>query len=314
MAQYEWLPTECAPRHYPARIVEGILWFEDGSGHRVPSGKLVANGWGRIGSTRVIGEALKPLPVELEISWLSVPEARFYSGAFKLPKSRIARLFREGIEDAFGAGRLPYLHIAVGTAPGGDVTVWCTDGAVCRSVIGFTANPVEKDWASFEPGTEREAYCREAWARAVPEAERERVLNTAPPLGQWGRWRRRFGWTPSLSCPETPRHLWIDGLNGEREIYAAPEWEDPWPDRSAPEALRASWQTAGGEVRMAHVTFDPQESFEALSRFAEARPAELGRIAMEVEISERFPDAAVTLRDSQLALPLEKCKVEVFRQ
>ncbi|MBS8226401.1 DUF2931 family protein [Vannielia litorea] len=315
MSRHAWLPTECAPRDYPAELTYfGVFPEGEARGLALPLRRTVANGWGAVGSTLLTGDPDKPLPERVELSWLSLAEGVHYGGSFSLPRSRLARLFAQGIDDPVEGRRGAWTKLAVGMAPGGDVVVWLTDGAFTRSVMGFQAAPEPLDWAQEEPGVDLAGYCRDGWARALPEARRAAVMGAKVPLGQWGRWRRRFGWTPSVFCPGTHRHLWIDSLNGEREIYAAPDWEDPWPDRAAPLALRASWETAGGEVRIAHVTFDPQESFEAFSRFAEARPADLGRIALEVEISDRFHDAAVTLRDSQIALPLENCKVEVFRQ
>lgn len=95
MEKYYWLPTECAPKNYPARIYSGYLVYEGGSVY-VPSSAFINNGWGEIGSTHAVGDDFKPVPYRLDLTWFSYTESKFYTGSFELPKEKISQLFQEG--------------------------------------------------------------------------------------------------------------------------------------------------------------------------------------------------------------------------
>ena len=92
MNKYGWLPTESSYEKYPMSIIAGDLVFSDGTSIYIPSSKIIENGWGELGSTHVVGERLKPLPVKIEISWFSYTEDKFYSGVFSLPYEKITAI------------------------------------------------------------------------------------------------------------------------------------------------------------------------------------------------------------------------------
>ena len=93
---FDWLATECAPKAYPTYLVKGDLIYAAGDSLYVPDHRDVYNGWGVSGSTHVVGDQFKPLPVQLELTWFSYTEDKFYTGKFELPANKLLELFRAG--------------------------------------------------------------------------------------------------------------------------------------------------------------------------------------------------------------------------
>lgn len=52
-AEYDWLPTESAPKKYPVYLIRGDLFLADSSSLYIPDRIDVANGWGEWGSTHI---------------------------------------------------------------------------------------------------------------------------------------------------------------------------------------------------------------------------------------------------------------------
>src|SRR5438046_1377285 len=96
MDKYKWLPTECAPKRYPMTILRGDLIFKNGGSIYIPEGKILYNGWGETGSTHLAGDAFKPVPYKLSITWFSYTEDKFYQGIVDLPYDTISKLFEDG--------------------------------------------------------------------------------------------------------------------------------------------------------------------------------------------------------------------------
>ncbi|MCP3873094.1 MAG: DUF2931 family protein, partial [Desulfobacteraceae bacterium] len=89
MKKFEWLPTECAPKNYPMKIVRGDFIFKNKNSIYIPDGRFIMDGWGEVGSIDIVGEDFKPLPVRLRILWFSYTEDKFYAGDFDLPYEKI---------------------------------------------------------------------------------------------------------------------------------------------------------------------------------------------------------------------------------
>ncbi len=89
MEKYEWLPSESGFKQYPMGIIKGDFIFSDNSSKYIPGSATINNGWGRLLSMHISGEALQPVPVKLSIHWFSYVEDKFYKGIFDLPPQRL---------------------------------------------------------------------------------------------------------------------------------------------------------------------------------------------------------------------------------
>ena len=126
MSKYRWYPTESAPKLYPIEIVKDDLIFSDGSSIYIPDHKIVSNGWGETNFTYISGDDIKAIPVQLDISWFSYVENKFFSGSFTLSYDEILSRFEKGIISPVNGDKTTYNRIIVGLAPEGEVSVWLT--------------------------------------------------------------------------------------------------------------------------------------------------------------------------------------------
>lgn len=125
--KFEWSPAAGSSEFYPMEIYHCDFIFADGS-KIGPEMREVSTVWGDNGGTSVIGDVLKPVPVALDICWLSFTENKFYSGRFELPYALISQQFKNGFEDYSWTSDTErhlahhsYDFINVGMAPGGIV-------------------------------------------------------------------------------------------------------------------------------------------------------------------------------------------------
>ena len=184
--RFEWLPTECAPKKYPMKIVQGDLIFENGRAAYIPSGKILDNGWGKQGSIHIVGDSFKPVPVKMEIVWFSYTENKFYGGSFDLPHKKMFELFHEGFFMPSTGQKTTYSTIMVGVAPRGEISVWLGMGIVVE-VASFQAEEIDFDWKRVlnNPDVSREEYIQEILKNRLNEKELAILEKEGPPKGQW---------------------------------------------------------------------------------------------------------------------------------
>ncbi len=111
---YDWSPSESAPKHYPAKILQNYYQYKNGKGLNIPGRTAGGSGWGFPGGVYSVGSEFKPVPDSLFVHWFSAAEGKFYKGAFKLPERKI--------DSALNAGRSIYIY--TGFAPHGSVVVF----------------------------------------------------------------------------------------------------------------------------------------------------------------------------------------------
>jgi hypothetical protein len=219
-SKFEWLPTECAPINYPARILRSYFVFPDGSTIYIPGDQLIQNGWGKSGSVHIIGEKLKPVPSQLIIQWFSYLENRFYSGRFDLPVDRIHELFRLGVPSPGETSkRVEYKKIAVGVAPGGDVSLWMIAERTRTEVASFRAPEKELPWKWVldNPDITRIQYVADALKEALAPEVLLEIKKQQLPLGRWQEDTQRWNWDPMVKGPFRSVEFWVSSFNGENE-------------------------------------------------------------------------------------------------
>ncbi|OEK09430.1 hypothetical protein A8C32_11980 [Flavivirga aquatica] len=112
--KYDWSPSECAPQHYPARILTNNFQYKNGGGVGTLQVTAGGMGWGRVGAGYAVGERLKPVPDSLFVNWFSITEGKFYKGRFKLSN--------KVLEKNLKAGKSSYVYTCF--APHGRVVVY----------------------------------------------------------------------------------------------------------------------------------------------------------------------------------------------
>ena len=318
MSTFDWLPTECAPKDYPARIVRGTLLFGDGGSVPIPGDQLINNGWGAVGSTHIVGPSLKPVPVQLELRWFSYLEDRFYAGRFELPSARMLELFGAGAASPRPGPRLKYDTVIVGVAPGGDVSVWMGAQRIVTEVATYRAAVAELSWTAVldNPGIPRAKYIADALKEALPAEVLKRVTGTPVPAGRWGAvYARRLPWTPRLRGTLAATDLWVRCFNGEHEWLdlsgTRKDVDSPPLTRGVPRELTLTWRHGSGADLRSVVTLDEREVFAAFAKLAMADPG-----APMTLLLEPAPDATrveLFLQQRELLYRFENASTRSFR-
>ena len=232
--RFDWSASDSAPQYYAMKIIFGTLYFRGGTGGTgVPGGGVISHGWGLMNSTHVSGEALKPLPDKLDITFFSYLEDQFYRGTFDLPYDTILKLFQE--EEAkpkrktMKGDELPNKYkIIVGVAPGGTVAAWIQSQGQKELFFG-KAQKVEMDFtnASKIPMASREE--RTAYVKKVAERESTpdilaTIRKNGVPFNKWADFRKTYNWTPAFAAntPPSKDKVGISFYGGEGEDFKFP--------------------------------------------------------------------------------------------
>lgn len=308
---FEWLPTESAPKRFPIRLLRGDLFFVDGKSIYVPDSRDVANGWGARGSTHIVGDELKPVPVRLEVEWFSYTEDRFYQGAFNLPADAMTALFKAGVTDPRTGRPLGFERIIVGVAPEGLVSVWMAAGAEVVEVAAFTAPHASLPWKRVidNPKLSRGDFIRQVLKVRLGDEGLARFDREGVPKGLYQGYRVQYLWGPQISGDGTPTGLWIRSFNGENAYIGQAGSAIPRDSRPVPAEMMLDWTMPGGMPLSAKITFDEAEVFAAFAKLS--RGDATHQLAVEIEVAGQT--ASVSLRDDKYILPLQKAHIEVFR-
>lgn len=279
MDRFDWRVTECAPRGYPVRVIQGDLVFDDGGSLYVPSRRVVNNGWGADGSIHLAGDDLKPVPVRLILTWLSYTEDRFYHGSFDLPADRMLTLFRNGLPSPRNGRHITYARMIVGMAPGGHVSVWMGAERVVTEVAAFRGSQADVPWAGVlgDPDVTREAHVAATLEETRTIRSKELLAERPDLAGRWASYSScRFIWSPRTEPGSPVRAVWIHGFNGEAEyVDLAPRvgaGSAAAVARAVPRKLISRWTHPAGMEMTTEAQLDEIETFAAFQEQSEGGP------------------------------------------
>jgi hypothetical protein len=307
---YDWLPTECAPAACPMFLVKGRLLFAGGGGIPIPDQRHVSNGWGRRGSTHIVGPAKKPAPAQLALAWFSHTENKFFAGVFPLPERAIAELMATPIADTH-AGNSSFNRIIVGMAPGGLVSVWAGATIEALEVATFEAPEVDLPWETVlkNPDITREEYVQAVLTQKLGAEGLEQLRRQGVPVGLFQGYRKQYRWRPWVTGAGTPDRLQIRSFNGENAVILPTGPIVPRELRPVPSQILLDWVAPGGERILAEITFDEGEVFEAFSSLTQGSDVQLG-----LRIETALHGVGASLHTERSGFPLKKIAVRQGRR
>jgi hypothetical protein len=308
--KFEWLPSECAHRRYPMTLIHGDLILKDGSSLYVPAKAIIHNGWGEPGSTHVVGETMKSLPVKLTATWFSYTENKFFSGEFLLPYDLILQQFRTMISPH--TGKLSTSHdIRVGFGPEGAVSVWVSGDRISVEVGKYRAKEVAMDWKSVLDNDQvsRSDFIDEVLHFSLTPPQLSELKEHGVPSGISDHYSKQYRWELSVTG-QINRLLYLKTLNGEEEFYDFVTTSNIRPSRGLPKSLVVYWDTKMGFKYEADVRFDETEitaAFKKLSAEKTDRPMQL-----KLEISDNPSVIHASLDDGKYVILLNKTEVKAY--
>jgi hypothetical protein len=306
--KFEWLPTECADRRYPMQLISGRFYSSDGEIVPIPTGKIINNGWGEVGSLRVVGAVHKPVPERLTLSWFSFAEDRFYGGNVPLPHDSLVQRFAEGFEEPLTRARVTWAYIIVGMGLGGWTSVWLAGSGIVTEVATARLEPVTMDWKRVldNPGIERADFVRRTLSRRLGEDGSEALARNGPPVSSWPRYAQRDRWRLVVAGSAVPQHIFLRGFNGERQFHDFTR-SRPGVFESLPTRAQLVFLSPRGSKLLAETRFDEAEIFSAFDR---AKTAGGAPVTLRFDVDARSRVSFV-LEGPAGRTPLQRSRVDL---
>jgi hypothetical protein len=308
--KFNWLPSECAHRRYPMRLIQGDLILKDGSSLYVPAKAIIHNGWGEPGSTHVVGERMKSLPIKLTATWFSFTENKFFSGEFVLPSDLILEHFRTMISPH--TGKVSTSHsIRVGFGPEGAVSVWVSGNRVSVEVGKYKATEVTLGWEAVTKNDQisRPDYIDSILQETLTPLQLSELKEHGVPSGTSDHYSKQYKWVLSVTG-QINRLLYLKTLNGEEEFYDFATTSNVRPSRGLPRSVLVYWDTKMGFKYEAEVHFDEAEvtaAYKKLSAGKVDHPMQL-----KLEISDNPRVIHTSLDDGKYVILLDKTEVKTY--
>ncbi|MBF0576895.1 DUF2931 family protein [Dysgonomonas sp. GY617] len=322
--KYEWLPTECAPKMYPVWIVSGYFSSEEKIVAFVPNYDFVDNGWGKHGSTELVGSELKLLPDELFIEWFSFTENKFYKGTFSLPKDTIIALMERGFPVIDKRLHQTYRYLLVGLAPGGTVAVWLrsSDGWVTE-VGHYQAEEITRTLESFlgelrtwgwvqELDMDPKDVTQEDFRNSFlykNESRAGRHLDSIQgkiPFGLWDKYREKFLFRVRMDYDDPTAvtdMVLSEYYNGEEEsVQIYPQNDNGFKMRARIRFFNTYW-SFGRTLKETTVMMDETELMEAYNTLYEGNPNR--EIELRVHVNKENNFIRLWLSDPHAEYPKE---------
>lgn len=235
--KFYWNPGQSAPNYYPVETSNIFFAFADGGG----VGGLGAisgyggNSWGINTAGAAVGREFKPVPIRLDITYLSYAENKFYTGSFKLPYHTMLSLFQKGWPDFNYSFNPPkpitdtYNEIIVGMAPGGMVVVWLSGAGYKTEVGSFQAHDtiiamptfIDMIGSGHSPENDDQSIFVSRIMKDSAIAENFKVKGL--PLGLWQKYRQKFNIKPTLVYDQLVEvntyNMQMDFYNGEQYYW-----------------------------------------------------------------------------------------------
>lgn len=190
MTKKTYLVSGSAPRLYPTETFFGNLMWTDDDGISVPYCCPFADEWGKPVSMYVDDEKAFPVPLFIDMIWLSLVENKFYSIEEDLPTDDIEQLLQETDE---GNGQPLYNYIVVGMAPYGQVALWLHGDKRAKLLGWMEAEEMDVDFEDFCPSTNlsRNEYV-EMMLKSSDEAYANLTTNGLPPRDLFDNYMKQF--------------------------------------------------------------------------------------------------------------------------
>jgi len=298
---FEWGPALSCPDLYPMEVYYNRFIYADGSGDGFPETPLYGGPWGHSGGSAVVGDDSKPMPIGLDITWLSFTENKFYTGSFKLPYDSILELFKKGYDDYYwddttesmAARHDTYNTIIAGVAPGGLVVVWLQGARFRVEVAHFQAKETTVNMKDFMHRDDLNVT-KDEYVKSMMEDEKDVTDNLAKngiPYGLWDKYRQRFNMRPIIQYDQhhvvRTDKIDIGFFNGENDVMILDRLtaKNEFTKRARIKEIGINWIDSLGFKKQPYylgIKFNEAEMFKAYKEIYDDDPNQEGELVIEV--------------------------------
>ena len=141
--KFDWEIGLSAPKYYSS-IPSIRFYYNNKIVHSASSDFGIDPGWGQTAGGYASGKDPDEIPDSLVVNWDCGVDMVNYELKTILPREKMLQLFQNPVTDLYGETR-PYSLIIVGTAPGGNVTVWMRAVNVLTEIAKFKATEKKKN-------------------------------------------------------------------------------------------------------------------------------------------------------------------------
>lgn len=283
--KFEWEPGMSAPKNYPMEGYRIKFIYPDSTGISWPLDVAgLGTGWGEESGSVAVGDDKKPLPIGLEISWLSYTEDQFYNGSFKLPYDTILNLFEKGWPDFNYSTNPPiqtkssYNQIIAGMAPGGVVVVWLSGAGHIIDIGRFQATKTNINMNAFigrsDIKVDQDNYVKDFFSYKEAKEFKDNLEKNGIPYGLWDKYRQRFIMRPTViyDWPKLIKtsQLALNYYSGEEEtLDSATIEKNEYTSRVRPQKFSFYWYVdSAGKNQGYQLTVEFNEA-EIMKAYAE---------------------------------------------
>ena len=281
--QYSWVGSLSAPREYPVEIYQGALKAKNFTFTFDPIWGLIAPGWGQDAGVMTVDSEGMALPTRLEMTWYSVQESCFYSGAWPLDREAIEKIWEAGYADLLSQRKGMYDKFIVGLGPKGKVVLWIAGVGQQLEVGSFRAQEtlIRKDEASANAKhLFDEKYLKHIHAdSALFKADLLEQLQSQgwPEPEQYNRYQQKYPWSivlkheDELSILSIYYHL----FNGDWYSLSEAANTRGVDERALPDHVAVSWRSPEGQKSVAMAKFDFADIESIFSSFPQGTALQL---------------------------------------
>jgi hypothetical protein len=308
---FEWLPTECADERYPMQLISGLLHCGDDESVPVPAGKIVNNGWGEVGSRRLVGETRKPVPDRLTAAWFSYTEDQFFAGTLSLPHAELTRLFAGGFHEPMTREPVTWTKMIVGMGLGGHTSVWLAGNGLVHEVASGKLEPADLDWAQVidNPDIARSQFVQSKLRARLSRVELEALAAHGPPTSTWTQRSRRYRWRIRVDGIQVPLYMFLRSFNGDRRFYHFAR-QPPAELELVPKRVEITWLSRSGRKLLTNIRLDEAEVFSAFDKVG-AAALDKSTMTLRVEYGTRSR-VSISVESNEARIPLTRSSVEVL--
>ena len=332
--EYRYYISGNAPVLYPTEAWYSALFYEQDEALPLPKCYPYRGEWGEILSTEILSRENYPMPMKLDIAWLSIVEQQFYQLETDLPAEQLQSVWSQASPETFS-------HIVVGMAPHGGVALWCVGDDKSVLVKWMHAKTYEASFKDFKSGsqyTTLKDYCAR-YLEKNPLAKEHLENEGLPPhdlfdnymkqftyryqieFGQWDEDKKEWlpyddDNRPDAEC-EFIEECLFDGTHDKLHDGSLMNYHQA----GKPMKLAVNWHNGKSEYT-AYLWFEDKEICSIFNRFYGAHPETKTDLTVRIDTDKKKYELSLfryglkdpmVIRETAYQILVFKDKFEYFR-